>query len=129
MIARVLLNNDAAQNRPKASAVLPPQRQSVCGSGASGLRVNEPEDVYEQEAGRVAEQVMRMPESRLAPDREQSPPDVLVQKRTPHDLSGLVEVPPIVRAVLSSPGQPLDAASRQFFEHRFGHDFGKVRVH
>ena len=129
MIARVLLNNDAAQNRPKASAVLPPQRESVCGSGVSGLRVNEPEDVYEQEADRVAEHVMRMPEPRLAPDREQSPPDVLVQKRTPHDLSGLVEVPPIVRAVLSSAGQPLDAASRQFFEPRFGHDFGKVRVH
>ena len=30
---------------------------------------------------------------------------------------------------LSSPGQPLDAATRAFFEPRFGHDFGHVRVH
>jgi len=37
--------------------------------------------------------------------------------------------PPIVHEVLNSPGQPLDAASRQFFEPRFGHDFSRVRVH
>jgi Domain of unknown function (DUF4157) len=37
-------------------------------------------------------------------------------------------VPPIVHDVLRSPGQPLDAATRAFFEPRFGHDFSKVRV-
>jgi hypothetical protein len=37
--------------------------------------------------------------------------------------------PPIVRDVLQSPGQPIDAATRGFMEPRFGHDFGKVRVH
>ena len=30
---------------------------------------------------------------------------------------------------LRSPGQPLDAATRAFFEPRFGHDFSQVRVH
>src|SRR5262245_5476667 len=35
----------------------------------------------------------------------------------------------IVQDVLSSPGQPLDAATRAFFEPRFGHHFGQVRVH
>jgi uncharacterized protein DUF4157 len=39
------------------------------------------------------------------------------------------EVPPIVHEVLNSPGQPLDAATRAFFEPRFGHDFSHVRVH
>lgn len=39
------------------------------------------------------------------------------------------EVPAIVNNVLSSPGQPLDAATRAFFEPRFGHDFSQVRVH
>ncbi len=39
------------------------------------------------------------------------------------------EIPPIVHAVLRSPGQPLDAASRAFMEPRFGHEFGHVRVH
>lgn len=38
-------------------------------------------------------------------------------------------VPPIVYDVLRSPGQPLDAQTRAFFEPRFGHDFSQVRVH
>jgi Domain of unknown function (DUF4157) len=38
-------------------------------------------------------------------------------------------VPPIVDAVLRTPGQPLDAAARAYFEPRFGHDFSQVRVH
>jgi hypothetical protein len=46
--------------------------------------------------------------------------------------SGGVEAataPPLVHQVLRSPGQPLDAATRAFFEQRFGHDFSKVRIH
>jgi hypothetical protein len=39
------------------------------------------------------------------------------------------DVPPIVHEVLRSSGQPLDAATRAFFESRFGHDFSRVRVH
>jgi hypothetical protein len=38
-------------------------------------------------------------------------------------------VPPIVNEVLRSPGEPLDRETRTFFEPRFGHDFGHVRVH
>lgn len=38
-------------------------------------------------------------------------------------------VPPIVHDVLRSPGQPLDTATRAFFEPRFSHDFSQVRVH
>ncbi len=38
-------------------------------------------------------------------------------------------VPPIVHEVLHSPGQPLDPETRTFFESRFHHDFGCVRVH
>jgi hypothetical protein len=37
--------------------------------------------------------------------------------------------PAIVSQVLHSPGQPLDAATRAFFEPRFGSDFSRVRVH
>lgn len=39
------------------------------------------------------------------------------------------EVPPIVNEVLRSSGQPLDADTRAFMEPRFGHGFGRVRVH
>lgn len=38
-------------------------------------------------------------------------------------------VPPIVHEVLRSPGEPLDTATRDSFERRFGHDFSRVRVH
>ena len=35
-------------------------------------------------------------------------------------------VPPIVHEVLRSPGQPLDAQTREFMELRFGHDFSRI---
>jgi len=38
-------------------------------------------------------------------------------------------VPKIVHEVLRSPGKPLDAPTRSFFERRFQHDFSRVRVH
>ena len=38
-------------------------------------------------------------------------------------------MPLIVHEVLRSTGRPLDAATRAFFEPRFGHDFSQVRVH
>lgn len=41
----------------------------------------------------------------------------------------VAEVPPVVLDELRSPGQPLDTASRAFFESRFGHDFSSVRIH
>jgi hypothetical protein len=40
-----------------------------------------------------------------------------------------IEAPATVSHVLRSPGQPLDRSSRNFFEPRFGYDFGSVRVH
>jgi hypothetical protein len=39
------------------------------------------------------------------------------------------EVSPLVHEALRTPGQPLDAVTRNFMEPRFGHDFSKVRVH
>jgi hypothetical protein len=38
-------------------------------------------------------------------------------------------VPPIVHEVLRSPGRPLDAGTRAFFEPRLGADLGDVRIH
>jgi hypothetical protein len=37
--------------------------------------------------------------------------------------------PPSVHKVLSSPGRPLDSATRGFMEPRIGYDFGSVRLH
>ena len=38
-------------------------------------------------------------------------------------------VPPIVHEVLRRPGQPLDRATRTYFEPRFHVDFSRVRIH
>jgi hypothetical protein len=45
------------------------------------------------------------------------------------DASGPMEAPAIVHDALRSPGQPLDSATRAFFEPRFGYDFSHVRLH
>ena len=42
---------------------------------------------------------------------------------------GPTMVRPIAGDVLLSPGQPLDEATRAYFEPRLGHDFSQVRVH
>jgi hypothetical protein len=94
------------------------------------LAINEPGDEYEREADRVAEQVMRMPDPERRPGVAESPRAPLVQRRVKGGgATGLGTAPQIVHNVLSSPGQPLDAATRSFFEPRFGHDFSQVRVH
>lgn len=43
--------------------------------------------------------------------------------------TGSGAVPPMVHEVLRSPGQPLNADTRAFFEPRFGRDLSEVRVH
>src|SRR5262249_28975239 len=53
---------------------------------------------------------------------------VAVQRRAA-DRTEPYTVPPVVRDVLRSPGQSLDAATLAVMEPRFGHDFGQVRVH
>ena len=39
------------------------------------------------------------------------------------------DLPPIVRRVLDTPGEPLDFATRADMESRFGHSFRDVRIH
>ncbi len=122
------------------------------------LRIGQPNDIYEQEADRVAEQVMRMPDPSSVP---QSPvnsrpeglsiqsatryPEKNIQRKEDDDEEeGIVQmkqgsppyvagsqpgVPSSVHEVLSSPGFPLDPATRAHMEPRFGHDFSGVRVH
>jgi hypothetical protein len=106
------------------------------------LRVSPPGNSQEQEADRVAEEVMRMPEPRLQRTCACSGgcPKCQTEKQaqghqrlhTKHLGAGDLEqtaVPPIVRDVLRSPGQPLDPEVCAFMEPRFWHDFSSVRVH
>ncbi len=106
------------------------------------LRVGLPGNVYEQEADRVSEQIMRMPEPPLqradagGGERSKFHAGQLARKHDHQETEqsgsgglGQIAVPPIINEVLSSPGQPLDAATRSFMGPRFGYDFSKVRVH
>jgi hypothetical protein len=52
----------------------------------------------------------------------------ILQRKSSNN-SEQAEAPPIVDEVLNSAGQSLDAATRGFFEPRFGRDFSSVRVH
>ena len=89
------------------------------------LTVNEPGDIFEQEADRVAEQVMRMPDSAMAL------PNHGPVQRVPAAATetGQTQASALVGDVLRSPGQPLDSSTRAFMEPRFGHDFSHVRIH
>lgn len=100
------------------------------------LMVGQTDDPAEHEADRIADQVMRMPEPQARPERRFSLSDGDVAPSPPIQTKSLgtrdsagFEAPPIVHGVLRSPGQPLDAATRAFFEPRFRHDFSGVRVH
>ena len=52
-----------------------------------------------------------------------------ILQRAATDAAHMGQVPPIVHDVLRSPGQPLDAATRGFFEPRFSYDFSGVQIH
>ncbi len=54
---------------------------------------------------------------------------IVLQRKENDGILSTLDVPPVVHDVLRSPGQPLDANTRAFFELRFGHDFSRVRVH
>jgi hypothetical protein len=94
------------------------------------LRIGATDDPLEREADRAADQVMRMPDHVVV--RRQGScggecEDCRRKGRTGGAASGAM--PAVLGEVLSRPGRPLDAGTRSFFEPRFGHDFGKVRVH
>ena len=110
--------------------------QILIKSGAlqAKLRIGQPNDIYEQEADRVAEQVMRMPNTALqrkCPKCDKDEKKILQVKELPEKVPETQNQSNslLVNEVLRSPGQPLDLKTRTFMEPRFGYDFSQVRVH
>ncbi|MEH2236634.1 eCIS core domain-containing protein [Nostoc sp.] len=131
------------------------QRKCACGNaaGLSGtcaecqskpegmlqtkLKISEPGDQYEQEADRIADQVMRTPISAVYSGssvgqlRRQNSSDT----GEPHKQSivGSDASDPrtsqLIDSVLGSNGHLLDPETRAFMEPRFGQDFSHVRIH
>lgn len=132
-------------------------RTSVSPIPAIGpLAIRPPQDAYEDEADRIAEQLMRagaLDLSRTATasallgmqrkcacegncaqcmDKglvESPKPNPLQRNPAAAGLAQPVIASRAVHEVLRSPGQPLDASTRAFMEPRFVHDFSHVRVH
>jgi len=118
------------------------------------LRIGQSGDIYEQEADRVADAVMRMPEPQIQqqaeeeeliqtkPIAEQITPLVQRQEEGEEEEEELIqkkehtsqtpEVTPNLESRIQSlkrGGQPLPKSTRDFFEPRFGYDFRNIRVH
>jgi len=114
-----------------------PASGRAAGAIQAKLVIGEAGDSFEQEADRVAEQTMRMPEGRLQRACECGGTCPRC-KQHGHGASALQArakggaqsaVPPSVGEALSGSGQALDAATRDFMESRFSQDFSRVRVH
>jgi outer membrane protein OmpA-like peptidoglycan-associated protein len=119
------------------------------------LTVSNPGDTSEREADRVADKVMRMPETQpgltvqrfsLAIQRKCATCEEERKQQSMHDEDEeekIVQAKPVEASAapqvtsglesrinnIRGGGQPLPESARAFFEPRFGHDFGQVRVH
>ena len=118
------------------------------------LKIGQPNDIYEQEADRVAEQVMRMPEPEVSNETKVSNParNNSIQRKCPGCKKGTKiekeeedeklqkkeasgSTPKVTQELESSisavrgGGKHLPESARTFFEPRFGADFSGVRVH
>ena len=131
-------------------------QRAVAGIQAK-LVVGQPGDIYEQEADRVADEVMRMPEPHVQRQAEEEEEEEEIQaKPLAEQITPLVqrqvepeeeEEEPVQSKSLNNKaslmtantqskiqslrggGHPLPASTRAFFESRFGMDFSNVHVH
>lgn len=116
---------------PKAHASIQPK-----------VAISAPGDVHEEEADRVARRVMRMSDLEIqrkcacgggCPNCQAGQAGLkdrlLPARRDQTNIAGETGAPAIVNEALRSPGTALDPSTRSFFEPRFGHDFGHVRIH
>lgn len=143
---------------PVTSEVAFIQPKCACGGGCPSCRdkielqtklaVSAPGDVYEQEADRVAAEVMRMPDTaaaapasapgitplvqRLAEPEPETEEEEIVQ---PDRAPGFAPAPPSPPSLgaeiqaLRGAGRPLPDGDRSWFEQRFHRDFRGVRIH
>ena len=133
------------------------QRLIKAGRLQTKLKISHQSDPYEQEADRVAEQVVANNSSFLLSrlnrenygvndveinrkcsacsmkqQNEDEEKDLKISRKS-IDKIGNTELSPnrlsLINSVLSDTGKPLNPSIRQFMEPRFGYDFGNVRIH
>ena len=134
----------APKSKPPSNAIhagLLLQRKCACGSPTASLTgeceerkskklmqtkltIGASNDPLEQEADRVADQVLAASAHSAV---STAPPRI--QRYSGQASDGAAAAPASVDRILASSGRPLEAALRQDMEQRFGHDFSGVRVH
>ena len=121
------------------------------------LAIGKPGDIYEQEADRVAEQVLRTAEPQVQRQPEEEEEEELVQPKlvanteytiqrqvdeekeeeeeflqtkelTGHNAEIIPDLESRIQTIRGG-GEPLPESVRAYFEPRFGYDFSQVRVH
>jgi hypothetical protein len=145
-----------AMVRAKVSETSALKGKAAARSAHRPLRIGDADDPFEREADRVTDEVisasprkqhwsisnirMSAPLQRKCScggsggasgeceECKQKKEGGMVQRKADGG-AGPAFAPPIVHEVLNSPGQPLDRATRSFFEAKFDHDFSGVRIH
>jgi hypothetical protein len=107
------------------------------------LTINQPNDVYEQEADAVADKVMRMPDHTTGNNLFFKPAISSIQRKCAHceeeekqmqrkedgNGSGVAAQKTEGYVNSLSGGNALDKNEKHFFESRMGYDFGDVKIH
>lgn len=88
------------------------------------LKVSQLGDEYEQEACRIADQVMAAQAHPIA-----SSAPLWIQRLADLSAEQTDSAPASVDRALAGPGMPLESTLRQELEQKFGYDFSQVRVH
>jgi len=143
------MQTPAKQTEKQASKTTTTNGTFFGGGGAvpffqAKLTVNEPGDVYEQEADHIADLIMRMKSDdppmlqrmpfspistvqRMCADCEK---EDIQRNETHNGDAGGKSAPSTVSDVLSSGGgQSMDIGALRFMEDRFGQNFSQVRIH
>lgn len=144
MSAAAPLQTQAAKSEPLTNSThagLPLQRKCACGSPTASLTgecaeckskkrlqtkltIGASNDPLEQEADRVADQVMAASSLFTVGSTP-----VRIQRFTGSPSGETGTAPHSVDRALAGSGRPLEPSLRQEMEQRFGHDFSRVRVH
>jgi hypothetical protein len=153
----------SAHSAQRASVLLALQRthgnryvQRVVAGIQAKLKVGQPGDIYEQEADRVADAVMRMPEPQMQrqPEEEEEEEELIQTKPLADQITPLIQrqveekeeeilltkkredtTPEVTHDLesrihaLQGGGQPLPEHVSAYFEPRFGYDFSRVLIH
>ncbi|MEO6740832.1 MAG: DUF4157 domain-containing protein [Chthoniobacteraceae bacterium] len=91
--------------------------------------MNEPGDRYEQEADRVAAQVMRMQRSDAGPMVATVAVAAVQRHPSASAAASISNAPARDDSDLMSGGEAMPRALQSFYENRFGRDFSQVRLH